>query len=294
MLFPLNSRPWIGITLALAAAVAFALSSVSASLAVHGGSNALTLAATRFVLPIFVLVAWLRMQGVPLRLTSEDSWLAMVLGAVTAAYSWAFLSSIGTIPVALAVLIFHLFPLVAAVILAICGWEKLGWQAVAAIVLSFFGLTLALDPRAGNFDIGGVTLAFGSALGFGTVIAVSSRIFRGGDSRSVTLYIAAVSAVLLMLLCAAQGNFAFPTTDLGWAGFVGAAALYAFALIAFFIAVSAIGPVRSSLLSYAEPVAAAGFGIVLLGEALSLTQLAGIAIVTVSLVGATLWRPRIN
>ena len=286
-----RSRPWVGIVLALAAAVAFALSSASASLAFHGGSNALTLAATRFVLPAFVLLVWLRLQRVPLRLPAPDSWMAVVLGAVTAAYSWAFLGSIGTIPVALAVLIFQLFPLVATVILRICGWETLGWQTVAAIALAFFGLTLALDPRGGNLDIGGVILAFGSALGFGTVIAVSSRIFRSGDSRPVTLYMAAVSAVLLMLLCAAKGNFAFPNTDSGWVGFVGAAALYAFAMIAIFIAVSVIGPVRSSLLSYAEPVVAAGFGVILLGEALTLIQIAGIALVIVSLVGATLWRP---
>ncbi len=287
-------RPWVGVTLALAAAVAFALSSASASLAFHGGSNALTLAATRFVLPTFVLVVWLRLQGVPLRLPPPDSWIAVVLGAVTAAYSWAFLSSIGTIPLALAVLVFYLFPLVATVILGICGWEKLGWQIIAAIVLALFGLALALNPHAGNLDIYGVALAFGGALGFGTVIVVSSRVFRAGDSRPVTLYMAEVSAVLLVILCAVQGNFALPITGLGWIGFVGAAALYAFAMIAFFIAVSAIGPVHSSLLCYAEPVVAAGLGVILLGEALALSQIAGIALVIASLVGATLWRSRTN
>jgi len=65
---------------------------------------------------------------------------------------------------------------------------------------------------------------------------------------------------------------------------------YAFAMIAFFIAISMIGPVRVSLLSYAEPVVAAGLSVTLLGETLAPIQVTGIALVIAALVGATLWR----
>jgi len=287
-----RSRNWVGIMLALAAAVAFALANTSASLAYHSGSNPLTVAAIRFVLPTVALVVWLRMRKVQLGLPTRDGWVAAALGAVTAVYSWALLSAIGVIPLALAILVFYLFPLVATVILGVCGWEKLGWRTIAAIVLAFAGLALALDPRSGNLDIEGVALAFVGALGLGTVIAVSSRVFRAGDSRPVTLYMAAVASVLLITLCAAHGEVVLPQTGLGWVGFVGAAAFYAFAMIAFFIAISMIGPVRVSLLSYAEPVIAAGLGVTLLGEALAPVQIAGIALVVTALVGATLRQPR--
>ena len=63
-------------------------------------------------------------------------------------------------------------------------------------------------------------------------------------------------------------------------------------MIAFFIAVAMIGPTRSSLLCYAEPVAAAGLGVVLLGEALTLVQIGGIVLVVGALVGATLLKQR--
>ena len=90
-----------------------------------------------------------------------------------------------------------------------------------------------------------MSLAFLAALGLGAVVAVSSRVLRAGDSRPVTLYMAAVSAVLLIAFCALQGDFVLPNTTSGWVGFVAAALLYAFAMIAFFIAVSMIGPARS-------------------------------------------------
>jgi hypothetical protein len=93
-----RSREWAGSALALAAAIAFALANTSASLAYHGGSNSLTVAAMRFVLPTAVLVVWLRMRGVPLGLPGRDGWVAAALGAVTAIYTWALQSAIEAIP----------------------------------------------------------------------------------------------------------------------------------------------------------------------------------------------------
>ena len=278
----------IGTTLAVTAAVAFALTNTSASLAFQGGSNPLTLAAVRFVLPALVLMYWLTAQGRSVWLPKREAWIAIGLGALTAGYSWALLSAIGAIPLALAILIFYLFPLVATVILVLFGWETLGWKTIAAIVLAFIGLVLALDPRVGNINTEGLLLGLAAALGLGIVVAVSSRVFRGGDSRPVTLYMAAISAILLIIFCVQQGDFALPNTTMGWIGFVAAALFYAFALIAFFIAVSMIGPARSSLLGYAEPIVSAALGVTLLGEALTLTQISGIVLMVGALAGATM------
>jgi drug/metabolite transporter (DMT)-like permease len=278
--------------LALAAAVAFALANTSASVAYHGGSNPLTIAALRFLLPTVVLIAWLRLRGVSLMLPLRDWLVAVALGVVTAVYSWALLSAIGAIPLALAILVFYLFPLVATVTLAVCGFEKLRWQTIAAIVLAFAGLALALHPHGGHLRSAGVLLAFIGALGLGVVIAVSSRVFGAGDSRPVTLYMAAAAAAVLIVICLAYGAFALPQTTSGWLGFVGTSVFYAFAMIAFFIAISMAGPARVSLLSYAEPIVAAGLGVALLGETLAPLQIIGIAIVIAALVGPTLWRSR--
>jgi drug/metabolite transporter (DMT)-like permease len=281
------ARALTGNILALAAAVAFALTNASASLAFQGGSNPSTLAALRFVLPALVLTVWLTAQGRPVALSRRDGWIAAALGALTAGYSWALLSAIGAIPLALAILIFYLFPLVATMILGLFGWESLGWKTIAAIVVAFIGLVLALDPSVGNINIEGVLLGLAAALGLGIVVAVSSRVFRSGDSRPVTLHMATASAILLIAFCAQQGDVALPNTTRGWIGFVAAMLFYAFAMIAFFIAVSMIGPARTSLLSYAEPVVSAGLGVAVLGETLTLTQIGGIILMVGALAAAT-------
>src|SRR5262245_17061154 len=239
-----EARVLTGHILALAAAVAFALTNVSASLAFAGGSNPSTLAALRFVLPALVLTVWLGVERRPLRLPRRDAWIAAALGALTAAYSWALLSAIGAIPLALAILIFYLFPLVATAVLVLFGWEALGWKVVAAIVVAFVGLVLALDPR-GTVNVEGVLFGLAAAIGLGIVVAVSSRVFRSGDSRPVTLYLSTVAAIVLIAFCAGHGDIALPNTAGGWTGFVAAMVFYAFAVIAFFIAVSMIGPART-------------------------------------------------
>jgi drug/metabolite transporter (DMT)-like permease len=103
---------------------------------------------------------------------------------------------------------------------------------------------------------------------------------------------AAIAATFLIAFCFVQGGFALPHTAIGWLGFTAAALLYAFAMIAFFIAVSMIGPARSSMLCYAEPVVAAGLGVILLGETLTPVQIIGIALVVTALAGATLLNQR--
>jgi drug/metabolite transporter (DMT)-like permease len=219
-----------------------------------------------FLLPTAALIAWLSLTGVPLVLPKRQAILAVLLGAVTALYNWALLGSFNSIPFALAVLIICFYPLIAAVIVSILGWDKFAWRTGAAILIAIIGLALALDVRGSNLNISGVSLAFLAVVGLAVVVAVSSRVFGNGDARPVTLYMSGAASVLLLLICAASGDFAFPQTGAGWIGFGAAALFYGFAIITFFIAISMIGPVRASLFSYSDAVISAILGVVVLGQ----------------------------
>jgi drug/metabolite transporter (DMT)-like permease len=283
-----HSRTWLGVVVALVAAAGYAVANTSTGVAYQGGSDPMTLAAIRFLVPTVALFFWLRLSGVPLALPRRNAILGVLLGFVTALYTFALLRAFSMLPFALAVLIFYLFPLLAAVIAATLGWEKFNWKTGTGIVLALVGLALALGVRGGgNLDAFGIALSLLAAVGLAIVIVVSSRLFGGGDARPLTLYMAVAASVLLLILCAATGDFAFPQTSAGWIGFVASSVVYGFAMIAFFIAVSMIGPVRASLLSYADAVISAGLGVVVLGQTLTMVQVVGIALVIIALVGAT-------
>ena len=112
------SRAWLGVAVAIAAGAAFAIANTSASVAYQGGSNPLTVASTRFLLPTAALLAWLGFDGVSLILPKRQAIVAVLLGTVSALYNWALLRSFNSIPFALAVLIIYFYPLIAAVIVA--------------------------------------------------------------------------------------------------------------------------------------------------------------------------------
>ena len=86
------------------------------------------------------------------------------------------------------------------------GWEKFIWRTGAAIALALIGLALALDVRGGNLDAGGIALALLAAVGLAVVIAVSSRMFGGGDARPLTFYMAAGACALLLVIGAGSGE----------------------------------------------------------------------------------------
>lgn len=283
-------RTWLGVVVALSAAACFSLANMSATIAQSGGSSPLTISAIRFLVPAIALVIWLPLSGASLRMPRRDAVVSVVLGAVSALYTWALLKSFDFIPFALAVLIFYLFPLLAAVIMAALGFEKFSWRTGGAIILALAGLTLALNVQGGNLGLEGVLLAFFAALGLAIVIVVSSRIFGKGDARPTTMYMAAGASALLFILCGVSGDFALPQSMPAWLGFVASSALYAFAIIAFYIAISMIGPVLGSLLSYADAVISACLGVAVLGQGLAPLQIAGIGLVIVALVGATMQR----
>ena len=75
------------------AAIAFALANTSASIAYRSGSNPLTVASLRFLLPVAVLIIWLRLRGISLKLPLREGGVALALGVVTAIYNWALLSA---------------------------------------------------------------------------------------------------------------------------------------------------------------------------------------------------------
>ena len=273
--------------LATASAVSFACSSTLAKIAYVGGGSSGTVACLRFCLPVIVLAGWLRASQLPLVLPVKGVAVASLMGAITAAFSWALLSAINVVPVAQAILVFYLFPLVLAAILIALQSEKISILLLAQTALAMAGLAFALEPQSRNLNLEGLILAFGAAVGFAVVIALSSYASRENDSRLLTLYMSGVAAAALFVATATQGQFHLPSTSIGWVGLTGSAAFYSFGLIAFFVAIPKIGPMRVSLLLYAEPVATSVLGVLLLNENLTWFQIIGIVLTISALLSVT-------
>lgn len=287
-----RSREYLGIAVIVGVGLLFALGNTLANLAYAGGSDPVSLSTARFVFPAIALAAILALAGKPPTLPLRDAAVALALGIVTAVYTLALLSAIEILPVALAVLIFFLFPVLTSVILAVVGWERLPATTIAAGVLAFSGLALALGVNRQALSVEGMIYGGIAALGLAIVSAVSSRIIRSGDPRPVTLYILAMASAVAIVIVLFRGAYLLPQTVSGWWGFGGSVLFSGIAMVGFFAAISLIGPARATLFQYAEPLFTMATAFLLLGQALTPLQIAGAVVVVGALVGEKVVRGR--
>ncbi|MBT4906252.1 MAG: DMT family transporter [Rhodospirillaceae bacterium] len=279
-------REVLGILVVLGVGVCFALSNTLAGLAYTGGANPLSVSTVRYFLPAIILIIVLTTTGNPLLLPRREGLIACGLGFVTAIYSWSVLAAIEVLPVSLAVLIFYLFPLITSFLVVVMGWERLRMTTIVSAIVAFAGLTLALGVNADALNPIGIALAAVGALGLAIVSVVSSRVIRAGDARQVTLYIATTAAVIFLLVTLIRGEFLLPNTTAAWWGFVSNNLFFAAALIGYFVGIQMIGPVKTTLFSYIEPIVTIGAALVLLNQRLDPVQVVGVLIVVGALIVA--------
>lgn len=284
-----DARRALGLVLVVISALSFAAGSSSAVFSYHAGATPSSVVTARIMFTIVALYLFIRATGGKTRLPPADRNRALLLGLLMAAQSYSLMKAIDLVPVAVAVLAFYLYPLMIGIGVHATGQERITPGLAIGLVGAFIGLVLVLDVTGGGLDPLGIGLAVLSALTFAVVaVTMQPMIARAGDSRPITLHMHYTSLLVFVVVDLALGDFPLPTGTGGWIAFAAVPVFYAIAITTFFIAFGMIGPVRSSLIMNLEPIAAIVFSFALLGQVLSLTQLAGAAIVIAAITAVRL------
>lgn len=282
------SGSWFGIGLVLLVATSFAVNSTLARLAYEDGSNALTVNMVR--MPVAAAALWIllrRREGLT-SLPPRDRIIALALGLLVATYAFCLYEAIETIPVALGVLVFYTYPLLTGAASWATGDERPSRRGLLALGAAFAGLALALDAPQGNLDRRGLALAAMAAICFTVLLLLNARLFRGRDTRPVTLHMLAMASLVYAVASIGFAGAAWPATLSGWLALSAVPVFYAFAMTGFWAAVGMIGPIRTSLVMNMEPVSSLILSWLVLGQRLAPVQLVGVALV----VGAILFAQR--
>ena len=282
-----KSQRLVGIFLALVSAVFFALANTLAGVAYQGGSNPFTLSATRFILPAIMLFFILAFSGKAMILERRPAVIAAILGIISVVYTFALLKAIELLPVTIAILIFYLFPVLTAFILAIFGAGRLTAKTLTSTLIVFVGLGLALAVKFSQLDLAGMLAGLVSALGFAIVCSVSNRLMFDQDSRVVTLYLSVAATVAMIVVSSFAGDMQFPVTTAGWTGFMFSNVLYACAIIGFYRSIAMVGAGAATFFLNLEPLVVIAAGYVLLDQMISSWQMVGVAIVVGALIYAS-------
>lgn len=264
-----------GLGFVVVTALFFGAGPTLAKLAFDGGTGVLTLQFARFVVASVGLWLLLAVTGRIAPIPRRRLPLILALIVLSTGASFGYMTSVRSIPVPVASLVFFTFPLMVGPLAHLLGDERLTWLRVLALAVGFAGIVLVLEGGMAHADPVGIALAFGG----GTCVAISFQVSRRLTvdiaPGQLTATVASASAVLCTLLLVVHGEFDLPTTQRGWVGVLGNAVSYAVGLSCLFAAIKRLGVVRTAVTVNMEPVVSVALAAVVLGEALSGTQLAG-------------------
>lgn len=278
-----------GVWLAVLAAFGFSLKAIFVKLAYAAAPvDAVTLLALRmaFSLPVFLWVGLCASRGAP-ALTARD-WLAIVVLGLLGYYGASILDFVGLqyITAGLERLILFTYPTLTLLLGALFFGETIGRRAWLALGLCYVGIAAAFahdlrqSAEVAAVWIGGA-FVFASALSYALYLAGSGRMLaRVGVARFTALAMLVSTAATLLHFFVTQPLTALaqplPIYGYGLAMAVLSTAIPVFAQSA---AIRRIGAGRAVLIGTVGPLMTIALGWWLLGEAMSVWQLAGAALV---------------
>jgi drug/metabolite transporter (DMT)-like permease len=227
--------------------------------------------------------------GRQLRIAPRDIAPIALLGIVQFGILIALLNlGLRTVPAGRAALIFALFPLLAMLIAAALGHERLSAAKTAGVLLTIGGVALALGEAAiqASSDWRG-ELAVLAATACGAACAVLYRPYlRRYPALPVSALAMLASVGALALLAAGEGFYAqLPRfTPGGWAAvlFIGTASGAGYYIWLWTLRHTT--PTRASAFQALSPITALLLGALLLGEPVTSAMLAGLALVVLGLM----------
>lgn len=286
-----------GASLIVLAAVCFATLGPLSRFAGDAGVSSLTLVTWRaglgaLVMIGFVLALWaagvarpVRVRAIPIR----DRRFMLAAVVANTALNLSVFIAFTRISIALALLVFYLYPAFVAVVSVIWFGERLDRLRWLALGVSLAGLVLVLAGAGGvgEIDALGIGLAFVGGLAQVFFVLAARHGFAHVPGPQAAGFLMAGACTLYVLISAATGAFgalAVPVSSGAalWpvlvAGVIGAGV----PTVAYITGIRMLGPSRAAILATLEPVVAVALAAWLLGELPTMVQLAGGALILVS------------
>ena len=273
------AQTYTGLGFIVVTALFFGSAPTFARLAFDGGAGALTLQLARFALAGVGLGLLLALTGRPMAIRARHLPLLAALVVLSGGASYGYMTSVRSIPVPVASLVFSTFPLMVGPLAHLIGDERLTARGVLALVVGFSGIALLLEGWVSHADPLGLALAFGAGSCVAVSFQVSRRLTVDIPPLLLTAAVASACAVLCAALIALSGDLEPPTGARGWTGLLGNAVAYTVGLSCLFAAIQRLGTVRAAVAVNLEPVVSVVLAGIVLGDALTGTQLTGALVV---------------
>ncbi|MFG3453089.1 MULTISPECIES: EamA family transporter [Pseudomonadaceae] len=277
---------------------AFAGNHVAARVAFDDGAGVLLAILLRSGGTLIVLAGLVFWQRQSIRLAPGAWRWQLLLGLLIAAQSICLYSAVARIPVALALLVANVFPILLALLTWALGGARPTARTAMLMGLILVGLFFVLEvPErlSSSEDVGpewviGVALAFCAASVFATALWITDHKLsqvRGSVRSMLTMLVVFSSANLAGVSGLLPGGLSLPQSDTGWIALAVLVALYGIGFITLFVSVPRLNMPRNAPVMNIEPLATLIMGWLVLDQMLAAGQIMGGVIVIFGIVMLT-------
>jgi drug/metabolite transporter (DMT)-like permease len=229
--------------------------------------------AAQFIMMTVLLVPRFGMRLVRTR----RPWTQVARGITLALASLLAVTGLRVLPLADAIAIANLQPLMLVALGAVLLRERVGWQRWLAVILGFVGVVIVVQPGAGDSSLLGAACMFGAALSMALHLAMT-RSLGTGEYQLASVYLANATGTLAISATVPLA-WVTPPHSMIWFGFAVAGLFggfgHMFMTRAFTLApASTLAPFTYTTLIWAT---AASWGV--FGDAPNWTTLTGIAVI---------------
>lgn len=286
-------RP-LAVALLATLACTFAANHIAARIAFEHATGLLLAVLCRSGVPVLLLSGLMLWRREPLRLPPGTWPWQLLLGSLITVQSLCIYSAVVRIPVALALLVVNVFPL----LLVLLTWG-LGGAApsrrtllLMAVILGGLGMALDLPTRLHAPDDGtpwtaGILFALTAASAFAMALWVTEHrllAVRGTVRSLLTMLTVFTWSGLLGLSGLLPTGLDWPDAPSGWLALACLALLYGSAFSLLFVWVNRLDMLRNAPVMNMEPIASLFFAWIILEQRLGLWQVGGALVVVMGIV----------
>ncbi len=282
----------IGMLCALFSALIYGIAPVFGKMTFAWGNNSVNLTFWRASLSLPILLVLALRKG-----KLSFSWQAikdlLVAGGLQGLTALTLSGSYVYMAVGTATVLHFVYPLLVALLCAIFYKQRLGARKIGALCVSVLGVAFFFDTsNPGNTM--GVFLAMTSGVTFaGCILWLNRPSLKEMPSFQFSLCVSAMVALISGVFGVCAGRITMDLPSVAWWIMIACSiATMVCALALFKLGVRWAGAVETSMISLIEPVATMVFGLIVLGDGLSLQKLIGCVIILGSLFYITFYEMR--
>jgi drug/metabolite transporter (DMT)-like permease len=266
------------------AASMFATSNVLSKLVLNAGADVLTLSVFRGLIGVALLFIWLRVGPRPKPHNPRQRWISLGLGLVFACVVFGLFAAFAAVSVPIGILGYFVYPIITGFLGMLLGIERIGWRGALAALVAFGGLALMIRANPHDIALAGVAFSFMAACGRTTILLVTRATLQDADPKLTTWYTILSSTVALGLIALVTWNWQGPLTTGGWVAMVSVGFGTTIGVLSLYVSIKRVGPFRSALIMYLEPLLSTVLSVPVLGEIITPWQAVGGAVMLAALV----------